>query len=75
MTEILLDTGIGGDIDDALCLAYLLREPRCQRLSIRTVCGEPETRAAVADAAAHHGAARQDRDGLWTAAVQGRVQG
>lgn len=50
MIKILLDTDIGGDIDDALCLAYLLREPRCQLLGITTVCGEAEKRAAVADA-------------------------
>lgn len=29
MQKILLDTDIGGDIDDAVCLAYLLREPQC----------------------------------------------
>lgn len=28
MQKILLDTDIGGDIDDAVCLAYLLREPQ-----------------------------------------------
>lgn len=50
MIKILLDTDIGGDIDDAICLAYLLREPRCELLGITTVCGEPEKRAAVADA-------------------------
>lgn len=50
MEKILLDTDIGGDIDDAVCLAYLLREPACQLLGITTVCGEPEKRAAVADA-------------------------
>lgn len=50
MIKILLDTDIGGDIDDAVCLAYLLREPCCQLLGIATVCGEPEKRAAVADA-------------------------
>lgn len=50
MEKILLDTDIGGDIDDALCLGYLLQEPRCQLLGITTVCGEPERRAAVADA-------------------------
>lgn len=50
MIKILLDTDIGGDIDDAVCLAYLLREPRCRLLGITTVCGEPERRAAVADA-------------------------
>ncbi len=26
MEKILLDTDIGGDIDDAVCLAYLLKE-------------------------------------------------
>lgn len=50
MEKILLDTDIGGDIDDAICLAYLLKEPRCDLLGITTVCGEPEKRAAVADA-------------------------
>ncbi len=50
MEKILLDTDIGGDIDDAICLAYLLKEPRCELLGITTVCGEPEKRAAVADA-------------------------
>lgn len=50
MKKILLDTDIGGDIDDAVCLAYLLREPECQLLGITTVCGQPEKRAAVADA-------------------------
>lgn len=50
MIKILLDTDIGGDIDDAVCLAYLLKEPRCNLLGITTVCGEPEKRASVADA-------------------------
>ena len=50
MQKILLDTDIGGDIDDAICLAYLLKEPQCALLGITTVCGEPEKRAAVADA-------------------------
>lgn len=50
MEKILLDTDIGGDIDDAICLAYLLKEPRCELLGITTVCGESETRASVADA-------------------------
>jgi inosine-uridine nucleoside N-ribohydrolase len=30
MTKILLDTDIGSDIDDALCLAYLLAQPECE---------------------------------------------
>ncbi len=47
---VLLDTDIGGDIDDAVCLAYLLQEPRCRLMGVTTVCGEAEKRAAVADA-------------------------
>lgn len=50
MEKILLDTDIGGDIDDAICLAYLLNEPDCELIGITTVCGEPEKRAAIADA-------------------------
>jgi len=50
MEKILLDTDIGGDIDDAVCLAYLLCEPKCQLLGITTVCGEVEKRAEIADA-------------------------
>ena len=50
MVKILLDTDIGGDIDDAVCLAYLLKEPRCELLGITTVCGESEKRSSVADA-------------------------
>lgn len=48
MQKILLDTDIGGDIDDAVCLAYLLREPQCALLGVTTVCGESEKRAAGA---------------------------
>ncbi len=29
---VLLDTDIGSDIDDAVALAYLLRQPRCELL-------------------------------------------
>ena len=50
MEKVLLDTDIGGDIDDAVCLAYLLREPRCELMGITTVCGEPGIRASIADA-------------------------
>lgn len=48
--KVILDTDIGGDIDDALCLAYLLRQPNCDLLGITTVGGEVEKRAMVADA-------------------------
>ncbi len=47
---ILLDTDIGNDIDDALCLLYLLHQPMCELVGITTVCGEPEVRAMLADA-------------------------
>lgn len=48
--RILLDTDIGSDIDDALCLAYLLAHPRCDLAGITTVSSEPERRAAIASA-------------------------
>ena len=48
--KVLLDTDIGGDIDDALCLAYLLNHPSCELLGVTTVGGEVEKRAMVADA-------------------------
>ena len=35
--KILLDTDIGSDIDDAVCLAYLLANPDCDLLGITTV--------------------------------------
>lgn len=51
MTEkILLDTDIGSDIDDAVCLAYLLAQPACELLGITTVSGEPVRRAELASA-------------------------
>ena len=51
--KILLDTDIGGDIDDALALAYLLKQPQCELLGITTVGGEAEKRAALASALCH----------------------
>lgn len=48
--KVLLDTDIGSDIDDAVCLAYLLAQPRCDLLGITTVSGEPTRRAALASA-------------------------
>jgi purine nucleosidase len=50
MERILLDTDIGSDIDDALCLAYLLCRPGCDLAGITTVSGEPVRRAAIASA-------------------------
>jgi inosine-uridine nucleoside N-ribohydrolase len=49
-TKILLDTDIGSDIDDAVCLAYLLAQPECELLGITTVSGEPEKRAMLCSA-------------------------
>jgi inosine-uridine nucleoside N-ribohydrolase len=48
--KVLLDTDIGSDIDDAICLAYLLAQPRCELLGITTVSGEAEQRAMIASA-------------------------
>ena len=48
MEKIILDTDIGSDIDDAVCLAYLLKQPKCDLLGITTVSGEPEKRAMMA---------------------------
>ena len=48
--KILLDTDIGSDIDDAVCLAYLLAQPRCELLGITTVTGEADKRAMLASA-------------------------
>jgi inosine-uridine nucleoside N-ribohydrolase len=46
--KVLLDTDIGSDIDDAVCLSYLLSQPRCELLGITTVTGEAEKRAMIA---------------------------
>lgn len=46
--KILLDTDIGMDVDDAVCLAYLLAQPQCDLLGITTVTGEAEKRAMLA---------------------------
>lgn len=46
--KIVLDTDIGTDIDDAICLLYLLANPKCELMGITTVTGEPEKRAMIA---------------------------
>jgi len=48
--KILFDTDIGSDIDDAVALAYLLCEPRCELLGVTTVSGEADRRAEMASA-------------------------
>jgi purine nucleosidase len=45
---ILLDTDIGNDIDDALALAYLLRQPRCELVGVTAATGDPVQRAQLA---------------------------
>lgn len=52
-TKVLLDTDIGSDIDDALCLAYLLANPECDLLGITTVTGDTSQRARLASALCH----------------------
>ncbi|MEO8399312.1 MAG: nucleoside hydrolase [Ignavibacteriaceae bacterium] len=46
--KVILDTDIGTDIDDAICLAYLLANSNCELMGITTVTGEPEKRAMLA---------------------------
>lgn len=48
--KIILDTDIGTDIDDALALAYLLRQPVCELMGITTLTGEAKLRAQIASA-------------------------
>ena len=48
--KVLFDTDIGTDIDDAVCLAYLLAQPACELLGITTVSGEANRRARLASA-------------------------
>ena len=48
--KVLLDTDIGSDIDDAVCLAYLLAQPDCELLGVTTVTGEGQRRAMLASA-------------------------
>jgi purine nucleosidase len=47
---VLLDTDIGSDIDDAVALAYLLKQSRCELVGITTVTGDPDVRATLASA-------------------------
>jgi len=50
MQKLILDTDIGSDIDDVMCLSYLLAQPECDLLGVTTVSGEPWKRAEIADA-------------------------
>lgn len=53
-TKVLLDTDIGSDIDDAVCLAYLLAHPDCDLLGVTTVSGQGARRAMLASALCRH---------------------
>lgn len=46
---ILLDTDPGNDIDDAVAISYLLKQPRCELIGITTVSGPVAQRAAIAE--------------------------
>ena len=46
---VLFDTDIGSDIDDAVALAYLLRQEQCELLGITTATGDTNQRAALAE--------------------------
>ena len=46
--KVLFDTDIGTNIDDALALAYLLKNPQCELLGITTVTGDGQRRASIA---------------------------
>ena len=43
MIKVLLDTDIGGDIDDAICLAYLLKEPNASFLGLLQSAGSQKS--------------------------------
>jgi len=48
MTKIILDTDIGTDVDDALCLGLALAEPAVELIGITTVSGDTDCRARIA---------------------------
>ncbi len=49
MIPVLFDTDIGNDIDDAVALAYLLRQPECELLGVTTATGDVVQRAALVE--------------------------
>lgn len=48
MKQIILDTDIGSDVDDALCLGLALAEPSIELIGITTVSGDTACRARIA---------------------------
>ncbi|MBT5060012.1 MAG: nucleoside hydrolase [Gemmatimonadetes bacterium] len=53
MIDIILDTDIGGDIDDALCLALALNSPEISLRAVTTVNTDPPLRARLAARMTH----------------------
>jgi purine nucleosidase len=51
--KVHLDTDIGGNIDDALCLAYLLANPACELVGVTTSGPDPWASAWLAAFLAH----------------------
>lgn len=51
--KLLWDTDLGTDIDDALCLAYLCRQKRCELVGITVTSSQPEKRAKLIKALLH----------------------
>jgi inosine-uridine nucleoside N-ribohydrolase len=49
LQEVILDTDIGDDIDDAFALAMLLRNPKILLLGVATAYGDTELRAKLVD--------------------------
>lgn len=47
---ILFDTDLGTDVDDAIALAFLARDPRCDLRGVTTVNGDTHRRAALTQA-------------------------
>ena len=46
--DVIIDTDIGDDIDDALAIAYALRSKELNLRAVTTVCGNVETRTRLA---------------------------
>ncbi len=52
--KVLVDTDIGTDADDAVCLSYLLRHDACEVVGITTVGRDADQRARIAEALCRH---------------------
>ena len=48
--KVIFDTDIGGDVDDALALSYLVCEPRCELIGVTIEGDDPDKKAEVASA-------------------------